>query len=124
MIRRPPRSTLFPYTTLFRSHLLRQRSRCANESRCAVEGTSDRIEIVLELVAGERFHDHPSAVFLESAADVRGSAGGIAHIGQAIKKGDEIVVLARIILRFGNFKTNPIAHAGVFRALLRRFDGL
>src|SRR3989442_4303908 len=25
MIRRPPRSTLFPYTTLFRSHDLRQR---------------------------------------------------------------------------------------------------
>src|SRR3712207_7866198 len=27
MIRRPPRSTLFPYTTLFRSDLLAQRSR-------------------------------------------------------------------------------------------------
>src|SRR5258705_3459703 len=27
MIRRPPRSTLFPYTTLFRSLLLRARSR-------------------------------------------------------------------------------------------------
>src|SRR5256885_11895178 len=27
MIRRPPRSTLFPYTTLFRSHRQRQRSR-------------------------------------------------------------------------------------------------
>src|SRR5256885_2885125 len=26
MIRRPPRSTLFPYTTLFRSHAARQRS--------------------------------------------------------------------------------------------------
>src|SRR5258708_9040975 len=25
MIRRPPRSTLFPYTTLFRSHVLRTR---------------------------------------------------------------------------------------------------
>src|SRR2546422_6610511 len=25
MIRRPPRSTLFPYTTLFRSHVARQR---------------------------------------------------------------------------------------------------
>src|SRR6266516_7651414 len=25
MIRRPPRSTLFPYTTLFRSHLFRER---------------------------------------------------------------------------------------------------
>src|SRR5687768_18215935 len=27
MIRRPPRSTLFPYTTLFRSHLLLHRPR-------------------------------------------------------------------------------------------------
>src|SRR5438270_13907847 len=27
MIRRPPRSTLFPYTTLFRSHLVRARMR-------------------------------------------------------------------------------------------------
>src|SRR3712207_8301671 len=27
MIRRPPRSTLFPYTTLFRSHVLRRRDR-------------------------------------------------------------------------------------------------
>src|SRR5260370_31145045 len=26
MIRRPPRSTLFPYTTLFRSHLARRRA--------------------------------------------------------------------------------------------------
>src|SRR2546430_7607845 len=28
MIRRPPRSTLFPYTTLFRSRLQRQLKRC------------------------------------------------------------------------------------------------
>src|SRR3989337_3321603 len=27
MIRRPPRSTLFPYTTLFRSHLIRTQPR-------------------------------------------------------------------------------------------------
>src|SRR2546426_6609515 len=31
MIRRPPRSTLFPYTTLFRSHLRGQRARHAVE---------------------------------------------------------------------------------------------
>src|SRR2546422_7777520 len=29
MIRRPPRSTLFPYTTLFRSHRVRHRHRIA-----------------------------------------------------------------------------------------------
>src|SRR2546423_11595767 len=34
MIRRPPRSTLFPYTTLFRSHMLRDYARShSNEQR-------------------------------------------------------------------------------------------
>src|SRR3989442_10084603 len=38
MIRRPPRSTLFPYTTLFRSHLrVRPGERC-----CARHGTRGR----------------------------------------------------------------------------------
>src|SRR3712207_8314893 len=35
MIRRPPRSTLFPYTTLFRSHVTRRRG------HPAVPGTAD-----------------------------------------------------------------------------------
>src|SRR5436853_5726170 len=35
MLRRPPRSTLFPYTTLFRSHLRRHQG-------IAREGTGDR----------------------------------------------------------------------------------
>src|SRR2546430_11927003 len=35
MIRRPPRSTLFPYTTLFRSSRSRSRARsCRSTSRC------------------------------------------------------------------------------------------
>src|SRR2546429_4979064 len=33
MIRRPPRSTLFPYTTLFRSQLLRAPRRCSLRDR-------------------------------------------------------------------------------------------
>src|SRR5256885_12338896 len=33
MIRRPPRSTLFPYTTLFRSGILHCASRCAQPRR-------------------------------------------------------------------------------------------
>src|SRR5690349_16365071 len=36
MIRRPPRSTLFPYTTLFRSHGI------INVCRCLVQGIGDR----------------------------------------------------------------------------------
>src|SRR5256885_12067116 len=37
MIRRPPRSTLFPYTTLFRSSLVR-RLRRGEPSRCKLAG--------------------------------------------------------------------------------------
>src|SRR5256886_7501060 len=47
MIRRPPRSTLFPYTTLFRSHSKEtrsnheQRSRCLDQSR--LRARADRL---------------------------------------------------------------------------------
>src|SRR5258708_16252385 len=39
MIRRPPRSTLFPYTTLFRSRIL---ARCAENSRAKRQKISCR----------------------------------------------------------------------------------
>src|SRR2546427_3053269 len=42
MIRRPPRSTLFPYTTLFRSHELVQ------------PGPGARVDPLLAVAAGER----------------------------------------------------------------------
>src|SRR5437773_9284815 len=38
MIRRPPRSTLFPYTTLFRSRDLRETARRSREARVGVQG--------------------------------------------------------------------------------------
>src|SRR3712207_8480185 len=63
MIRRPPRSTLFPYTTLFRSHLLDQRRLAAAvraEQRDAVAGvdlqvdaTEDRPLVVAEFDIAE-----------------------------------------------------------------------
>src|SRR2546422_8136745 len=47
MIRRPPRSTLFPYTTLFRSHGLRLRLHARNAAEHgyrAIEHTHGRSE--------------------------------------------------------------------------------
>src|SRR6266513_4745817 len=41
MIRRPPRSTLFPYTTLFRSAPVRRSRRCAPR-RCCDRERADR----------------------------------------------------------------------------------
>src|SRR5215203_7044362 len=53
IIRRPPRSTLFPYTTLFRSTAIRRRARTSTGSRrtraecrrdsCAVDRKSTRL---------------------------------------------------------------------------------
>src|SRR6266700_5505675 len=42
MIRRPPRSTLFPYTTLFRSAAARVRARRRPPPRCPVRSRPDR----------------------------------------------------------------------------------
>src|SRR3712207_8198444 len=44
MIRRPPRSTLFPYTTLFRSGMERETAVAAIESSTGVPGRFEVIE--------------------------------------------------------------------------------
>src|SRR2546430_7625365 len=43
MIRRPPRSTLFPYTTLFRSRWILDRKTTSRASRCAARSSTRRI---------------------------------------------------------------------------------
>src|SRR5258706_11797119 len=62
MIRRPPRSTLFPYTTLFRSLELRQHFRLAlvmgdRNSTETVVKTIDRF--ALDTASNTGFHAHP-----------------------------------------------------------------
>src|SRR5579864_6066678 len=45
MIRRPPRSTLFPYTTLFRSNRKRSRGTCPGPQFSAWEARGQKVEI-------------------------------------------------------------------------------
>src|SRR2546425_5280417 len=52
MIRRPPRSTLFPYTTLFRSAVHRAADRGRRGAPGRLDGRRDRARAVLVL------HDH------------------------------------------------------------------
>src|SRR3712207_8224891 len=59
MIRRPPRSTLFPYTTLFRSHVLRE---LAGEHVVPLgvhADDDDRVQPVLVLGGGGADADAP-----------------------------------------------------------------
>src|SRR5947199_4568438 len=64
MMRRPPRSTLFPYTTLFRSHYLRK-SACAvaNSRLYGVGQLSERPLIALrhkDRIVPKRSEEHTS----------------------------------------------------------------
>src|SRR3712207_8177583 len=51
MIRRPPRATLFPYTTLFRSPLVRVRTYCLRPiASAASKARSDRLSGTMEVL--------------------------------------------------------------------------
>src|SRR5258708_31602944 len=60
MIRRPPRSTLFPYTTLFRSHcFLVSVASIRHAQRDVLHAVTVLVRMVADLVAGvQRARDH------------------------------------------------------------------
>src|SRR2546427_2703243 len=77
MIRRPPRSTLFPYTTLFRSRALRERG----SGELQGEGEAGSLRL-----AGDRYSDHGTRSLVEhvvtehdygASSRLLGAAGGV-----------------------------------------------
>src|SRR2546430_8996038 len=74
MIRRPPRSTLFPYTTLFRSYLSEQRRRNSKIVRRPFSGTKLppdglkclRLHVVAVDVTQQRSEEHTSELQSQS----------------------------------------------------------
>src|SRR2546422_10232207 len=95
MIRRPPRSTLFPYTTLFRSPVAplqqvdvtrEQETIGALQSGPMQPGAGDRL--AQRLLAGIRLPDH------EEAAEVRGREVGIARDDLVVECARALVVTA------------------------------
>src|SRR2546425_5705572 len=60
MIRRPPRSTLFPYTTLFRSRPALRRSRRFHLPGDPVQKRGDRLSLPFDERRDRQLHDrHP-----------------------------------------------------------------
>src|SRR2546422_7617641 len=69
MIRRPPRSTLFPYTTLFRSrHVPGGRIACRNDRGRVVE------EVALDVLEQSAAAPGPAVVRVEQPLEVRQQA--------------------------------------------------
>src|SRR2546430_4483363 len=76
MIRRPPRSTLFPYTTLFRS-LDAPRIECRRECEAGAHATSDAMRLVAcnrygnaSAAAGERLRSEEHTSELQSQSNL------------------------------------------------------
>src|SRR5256886_9342298 len=81
MIRRPPRSTLFPYTTLFRSHAWRETQ------------VGDRI--ALETVGAALQDDEFRRELLQVRDDVRPEAGRHLVVGSGRQRHVELGALGR-----------------------------
>src|SRR5690348_17404377 len=102
MIRRPPRSTLFPYTTLFRSV------------------RSGRIVPALQNVAHMR--DHPQPTLTDEALEITHDPGGIGHLAaeRAEERSEEhtselqspVHLVCRLLLEKKN-KYNVMTHISV-----------
>src|SRR5687768_17704189 len=60
MIRRPPRSTLFPYTTLFRSAHDLRRTNPDEYMRRSLASMAEHVRAMLALKAGGRSEEHTS----------------------------------------------------------------
>src|SRR2546426_7188134 len=72
MIRRPPRSTLFPYTTLFRSAILDEFLRQDPESRVAVETmtTTGIVVVAGEVTSKAKFRSEEHTSELQSPCNL------------------------------------------------------
>src|SRR3712207_7581957 len=90
MIRRPPRSTLFPYTTLFRSGVMQAYVRNYAAAGCAQKGEAERLNAVLTLteqaVPGVRASYERGAVKDRKSTRLNSSHANISYAVFCLKK--------------------------------------
>src|SRR5258707_1752183 len=94
MIRRPPRSTLFPYTTLFRSHR-------ALDQRLEIDAMHRAVEFEEEAVMREAFAFQPLAEDRKSTR-LNSSHANISYAVFCLKKKNEIYYRACTTKRSGH----------------------
>src|SRR2546429_5131466 len=91
MIRRPPRSTLFPYTTLFRSlgHWLEMRA--ISQARGALNALAALLPDTAELVKGTDIRSVPLSELDRKSTRLNSSHGYISYAVFCLKKKNIIV---------------------------------
>src|SRR3712207_7486324 len=89
MIRRPPRSTLFPYTTLFRSHVPGRAERApalARDQRHQLLVALDRLEVADVVGHAERLRPHAREVRDRKSTRLNSSHANISYAVFCLKK--------------------------------------
>src|SRR2546430_6689911 len=100
MIRRPPRSTLFPYTTLFRSHVQRAGGGCL-EIAVAPPARRDNVEPAVAVQVAGRHADRKST-------RLNSSHSQISYAVFCLKKKNN-QHLTRLLTALSLYSSNPYA---------------
>src|SRR2546427_7188890 len=119
MIRRPPRSTLFPYTTLFRSFDKRERGRVPPFDHLVLEttGLADPAPILFTLTADPVLRHH---FRLGSVVTTVDAVNGGQHLVGHLESVKQVAVADRLVLT----KTDLVDRASVeaLRAAVNRYN--
>src|SRR5256886_17183628 len=86
MIRRPPRSTLFPYTTLFRSKV---ESRKLQNGDVITFGLEDSYEILFRLASGSGEESFPQLLTRIEHITSSEPGGGLRKLNQLLERSEE-----------------------------------
>src|SRR2546430_12592321 len=80
MIRRPPRSTLFPYTTLFRSVVRQALERLDVRGRIAALDHHDRVAAYFPETAGAQGHDRQARRSEEHTSELQSQSNLVCRL--------------------------------------------
>src|SRR5262245_64094497 len=86
MLRRPPKSTLFPYTTLFRS-----RARLGRSSRLIESRQNEKLRLVRKLLSGRKHREETGLFAVESEDLVEAAEAAEIEPVELLVAGDNVL---------------------------------
>src|SRR3989442_11614392 len=125
MIRRPPRSTLFPYTTLFRSHILadyeqdrrrlaRQTVRLDNSRRALLHILQDSHKDKLHLEDSRKAMIHIMGDLRETTAEMQRREQELRDKQEQLVQAGKLATLGQLTTRGAHQLHNPLNNTGLF----------